>query len=626
MIHLPILIQDLAIILVAAAGVGLLFRRLGQPIVLGYLLAGVLVGPQVSFLPTVQDKEGIKVWAEIGVIFLLFGLGLEFSFRKLAKVGRGAGITALVEIIGMLGVGYLLGQWLGFGEMDSIFLGAILCISSTTIIIKAVEELGLKQRRFVQLVFGVLVVEDLVAILILVLLSTIAASQVFSGLALATSLGKLGFFLVVWLLGGLVLVPWVMNLARPYLNRETTLLLGVGLCLSMVFLAAEAGFSAALGAFIMGSLLAETEEGPTIEKIVTPLRDFFGAVFFVSVGMLLDLSILAQHWGAILLICLVTVLGKIGFTLLGALLAGQRLRHSLQAGMSLAQIGEFSFIIATLGLSLGVISNLLYPAAVAVSVVTTFLTPYLIRSSDTVYGILARNLPPSLLERLEGEELSNPSNVSGQWWKEGLRFGLNTIVVVAVSLAGSEWLLPWALSFAISDLGTRSLVLLSTFLLSSPFLWVIAVGKNSSTAGSTSGLDSISSSRRWLVVFSRWLWIAFLVAFLVQRILPGNIGFLVLTVLGSIFLVLAYQRLPEIYGRFEASVVRGFSRPEKNAVPPLAPWDAQMSVLEVGLRAPGAGQTLVELGLRERFGVTIAWIERGHRAIPAPGRGESFPR
>ncbi|HYX34977.1 MAG TPA: cation:proton antiporter, partial [Oligoflexus sp.] len=400
MVHLPALIQDLGIILITAAATTLIFKWLKQPVVLGYLIAGLLVGPHVSFVPTVVDTESVKVWAEIGVIFLLFGLGLEFSFKKLAKVGKSAGIAALFEIITMTSVGYLLGRALGWTTMDSLFLGAILSMSSTTIIIRAFDELGLKAKGFVSLVFGVLIVEDLAAILILVLLTIIASPNPVSGSEVLISTLRLGFFLLLWFVVGIYFVPGLMKRVKKHLSDETLLIVSIGLCLTMVIIATQVGFSPALGAFVMGSILAETKEGLRIEHLIVPVRDLFAAVFFVSVGMMIDPKILMENFGVVLLIIAVTIVGKLFGSGLGALLSGRSLRQSMQAGLSLAQIGEFSFLIAALGVSLKVTSDFLYPIVIAVSAVTTFTTPYMIKYSGPIVTWIERHIPAGLRERL----------------------------------------------------------------------------------------------------------------------------------------------------------------------------------------------------------------------------------
>lgn len=377
--HLPAPIFDLALILIVAGFISLLFRWLQQPLVLGYLVAGILVGPQIRFLPTVVEMEHLKTWTELGVIFLLFLLGIEFSFKKLFRVGAPALIAATVEVFGMILIGFLCGRLLGWNAMNSLFLGGILSISSTTIIVKAFDELGVRSQYFASTVIGILIIEDLYAILLLALLGTFGATQSFSGIDLLYQVLKLGGFLIVVIPFGLWFLPRSLKVFHHHLNDETRVVIAVGGCLVCVVLATTAGFSPALGAFLMGAFIAETIEGERQERILKPIRDLFGAVFFTSVGMLVDVRSLGAHWKTVLLISFVTILGKMGCTILGMRLGRSDRRLALQTGLSLAQIGEFSFIIVTLGLSLNVILPELYPITVAVSVVTTFTTPYLIK-------------------------------------------------------------------------------------------------------------------------------------------------------------------------------------------------------------------------------------------------------
>lgn len=340
MTHLPVLIADLGLILAAGGITTIIFKKIKQPLVLGYIIAGLLVGPHFKFTPTVSDGANITIWAEIGVIFLLFSLGLEFSFKKLVKVGGSSSITALVEIIGMCLIGYFAGQLMGWKTMDSIFLGAVLSVSSTTIIIRAFDELGVKHKKFANLVFGALIVEDLAAILIMVLLTTVAVSQQFEGAEMVVSILKLSFFLILWFLGGIFIIPSFLKLTKKLMNDETLLVVSLALCLVMVILAVKVGFSPALGAFIMGSILAETPQAEKIEHLTKSVKDLFGAVFFVSVGMLIDPKILLAYWQPLLIITGITIVGKLITTGSGALLSGQPLKTSVQTGLSLTQIGR----------------------------------------------------------------------------------------------------------------------------------------------------------------------------------------------------------------------------------------------------------------------------------------------
>ena len=399
--HLQPLISDLGLILMTAAVAVLLFKKIKQPLVLGYLIAGFLAGNHFDFFPSVKDIKSVEVWAEIGVIFLLFSLGLEFSFKKLMKVGGTASITAITQIIAMVAIGYLAGQWIGWKQMDSIFLGVILSISSTTIILKTFDELGVKTQKFAGIVIGSLIVQDIVAILMMVLLSTIAVSQQFSGSELLLSVFKLIFFLTIWFVGGIFFIPTLLKKAKNILTDEMLLIISLALCLMMVILAANVGFSPALGAFIMGSIIAETTQAEHIEHLVKPVKDLFGAVFFVSVGMLINPGTLYEYALPVAILTLVVILGQSISSTIGALLSGQPLKQSVQTGMSLSQIGEFSFIIATLGMTLNVTSDFLYPIVVAVSAVTTFTTPFMVKFATPFSEYLEKKLPRKWIKKIE---------------------------------------------------------------------------------------------------------------------------------------------------------------------------------------------------------------------------------
>lgn len=636
MIHLPALISDLALILVTAAIVTLLFRKWNQPVVLGYLLAGILVGPHFKILPTVRDVESIKIWAEIGVIFLLFSLGLEFSFKKLSSVGRGASLTAAIEVLFMLLVGFSVGQMLGWSKMDSLFLGGILCISSTTIILRAFEELNLKKTGFAKIVFGVLVVEDLVAILLLVFLSTFALTQTVSGPELAFSSLKLGFFLIVWFLAGIFLIPTLLRWAKPLMSSETLLVLSLGLCLLMVVIATQAGFSAALGAFVMGSLLSETVEGERLEELIMPVRNFFAAVFFVSVGMLIDPFVLKDQWFAVVLISFVTVVGKIISSTSGALLSGYSLKTSIQTGFSLAQIGEFSFIIASLGLTLGVVSPFLYPVAVSVSVITTFATPYLIKWSDPFAEALhfkARTLSPGLGAWLDRLEVSSTANVQSLQKNESanwvFRILLNSVIVIALTL-GVETFFPDLLRniFPGNDM-TNVISFWTALIVSLPFLWGIVHGSILEFSGVKSFQDlKKATSLSVLGLIGRVFLAISLLAFLISRFtsLWTGAGVALLFFVGiGLFSI---RNLATIYGWFEKRFLQNLNEKEileiekQKLKPILAPWDAHLEEISIPPESKSIGRSLIDLGLKESLGVSIALIERGQRQILAPDRNE----
>ncbi len=398
MSHLPALVYDLALILIMAGVVTLVFKKLKQPLVLGYIVVGIIAGPYIELLPSVTDKTNISTWADIGVIFLLFALGLEFNIKKLMNVGASAFITAFTEVISMLIIGFVFGKIVGWGNIESLFLGGMLSMSSTTIIIKAFDDLNVRGQKFTGVVFGTLVVEDIVAILMMVLLPTIAVSQQFAGMEMIESLLKLGFFMVLWFIVGIFIMPSFFRKFKPLLNDEMLLIISLGLCLGMVVFAVQVGFSAALGAFIVGSILSGTIEGPKIERLIKGLKDFFGAVFFVSVGMLVNPSVLLEYWGTIVIITFVVLFFKPICSALGVLLSGQDMKIAVQSGMSLAQIGEFAFIIASVGVSMNVISTHIYPIIVAVSV---FTTPYFIRLADPLYEKILEKAPQKTLNRIE---------------------------------------------------------------------------------------------------------------------------------------------------------------------------------------------------------------------------------
>lgn len=447
--HLPSLISDLALMLIIAAIVTLLFKKIKQPLVLGYIVAGFLIGPYITFLPTVVDTASVSTWSEIGIIILMFYLGLEFNLHKLAQVGGTAIITAVVEVLGMLLFGFAVGQLLGWSTMNSVFLGGMLSMSSTTIIIKAFEELNLRGRKFTELVFGTLVIEDIAGIFMMIILSTIAVSQNISGGELALNILMLLFYLAVWLLLGIFLLPTFLNRTAALMNDETLLVTALGVCFGMVLLANTLGFSSALGAFLAGSLLAGTVHAERVEHLTKGVRDLFGAVFFISVGMLVDPAMLVQYVGPILLITLVTIVGKLIFSTGGMLLSGQPLSNAIHCGFSLAQIGEFAFIIASLGLSLGVTGDFLYPIVVSVSVITTFTTPFCIKLADPATRWIERRLPARVttyLNRYTDENQSEKEHDSD--WQAYIKhyfftLALYGVLLLAIVLAAAKLLWPW---------------------------------------------------------------------------------------------------------------------------------------------------------------------------------------
>lgn len=409
------LVSDLALILISAGIVTIIFKLLRQPLVLGYIVAGFLVGPHLNIFPTVADIASIEVWSEIGIIFLLFGLGLEFSFKKLFTVGSKAFVTAIIEILSMIAVGVLLGFIMGWGVMESIFLGGMLAMSSTTIIIKAFEDMKLKNEPFVDLTMVVLIIQDVVAVVMMVLLSTAAASKQSAGMEMLMSIVKLIFFLILWFVVGIYVIPTFFKRAKKYINDETLLIISIGLCFGMVIIANNVGFSSALGAFVIGSILSETIESERIINLTKSIKDLFGAIFFVSVGMMIDPQILVQYWKLILSLVIITLVIKAVVSSGAALVAGATLEDAIKTGFTLSQVGEFAFIIASVGVSLGVMPKHIYPVIIAASVITTFTTPYWIKAASPLYLFLDRKLPASTKAQLDAYSLLGRKSGNKNW-------------------------------------------------------------------------------------------------------------------------------------------------------------------------------------------------------------------
>jgi len=629
MSHLPPLISDLALVMGAAAVVTLVFKRLKQPTVLGYILAGIFVGPHFHLFPSVTDIESVDVWAQIGVIVLLFCLGLEFSFKKLMRVGGAASVTAITQVAVMLLIGFGTGMLLGWSATDSIFLGTMLSISSTTIIIRALEELGVKEKKFVSLVFGVLVVQDLVAILMLVLLPTLAVSTKLSGMELIYPIGKLVFFLVLWFVSGIFFLPTLLRRVGKFMSNEMLLITSLALCFLMVVLATGAGFSPALGAFIMGSILAETPLGKKIDHLTMSIKEMFGAVFFVSVGMMIDLAIVPQYWQQILLITFVVLIGQPLTSITGALLSRQPLKESVQAGMSLSQIGEFSFIIATMGVTLKLTSSYLYPIAVAVSALTAFTTPYMIRLSSPLYVLLNRRLPRNWVVAIdkyshEGQKIKTTSEWNKYVTYYLIQMVLHIIIIVGIVLAVSKLALP-ALGSSSETPLMRLLAAIVTIILVAPFLWALAVRKI--LPATASKLWDIRYYRGPMIVLQvvRMITALVIMGFLVHNIV-SYVWALSLLVVTIIFMLANYKRLQRVHAWVERRFISNFHEKEqldkKESGQHLTPWDAHISSFMVSPDFRGVGKTLMELGLREQFGVNIAMIRRGAFTIQAPDRQE----
>ncbi len=576
--HLPHLITDLALILGAAAISTLIFKRLKQPLVLGYIIAGFLVGPYFHFIPTVVDKENVETLAEIGVIFLLFSLGLEFSFKKLIRVGGSASITALVEIVFITVAGYFLGRLMNWTTMDSLFLGGMLASSSTTIILRAFDEMGLKTKAFASVVFGVLIVEDIVVILLMVLLSTLAVTRVFEGVEMLSTILKLMFFLVLWFTGGIFLLPTLLKKAKKIMTDEILLILSLALCLGMVVLATVVGFSAELGAFVMGSIIAETTSAEKIEHLLKPVKDLFGAIFFTSVGMMIDPSSMVEYAQPILYVTLLTLFGKLFSTTLGAVLSGQPLKQSIQVGMSMAQIGEFAFIVATLGLSLGVTSAFLFPVAVGASAITTFTTPYLIKSSGYLYQWVEKMLPSRLINRLNKYSTDTKKVARTSEWRVFIRSTvingvLLSIIIIAITIFSSNYIEPWINKNG-NSLPLRVGACLLTLLLLSPFLWALAIRAPADIYRNMID-DYRYKSLFYFVRLFRLACITFFIGFLLHRFFNLYTG-IFFTAIIIFLLVIFSKKIQALYIKLEHRFVSNLNEREvetsKLNRTELAPW------------------------------------------------------
>ncbi len=638
--HLPKLIEDLALILIVAAFVVLIFRRIKQPLVLGYIIAGFLVSPNLNIFPSVVDSANIKTLAEIGVIFLLFSLGLEFSFKKLMNVGGSASVTAFTEIIFITVAGYFTGKMLGWSTMDSMFLGGMLASSSTTIIIRAFDELGVKTKNFAKTVFGVLVVEDIVVILLMVLLSTIAVTKEFEGTQILFTVAKLLFFLILWFLLGIFLIPTFLKRIKNLIDDEILMILSIGLCLGMVLIATSVGFSAELGAFVMGSIIAETTVAEKVEHTLKSVKDLFGAVFFVSVGMMINYDDMVTYAWPIFIVTLLTIFGKLFSSSLGALISGQPLKQSVQVGMSMAQIGEFAFIVATLGLSLGVISDFLFPVAVGVSAITTFTTPYMIKISEPFYNWIVKVTPQKYIDRINKYSSNTQSIQSESSWQTILKqyakiIVINGIVIIAIYLLFSQFIIPTINqnldSNDIKNIIGNSLPII--FII--PFLWALMVKRPNSVAYRELWTKTKYNRGPLLILeIARFALGIFILGFFLNRFASTTISFFITIPVAIILIVTFNTRIKKFYSRLEKRFITNFNirqitedaqdsknysgNPEISSS--LAAWDVHIIEVEVKPLADYIGVPLIDLQWREKYGVNIGYIQRGSKVIHSPDR------
>ena len=635
---LPALFSDLALILVTAGITTVIFKWLKQPVVLGYIIAGFLIGPNFEWFPVVKDHTSVETWSEIGMVFMLFGIGLEFSFKKLKKVGGTVGITAMTELVTMCVVGYVLGKILGWSQMECIFLGAMLSISSTTIIAKAFEDMKLYREKFSGNVIGELVVEDLEAVLLMVILSTLAVKESFDGMELVYSMLKLAFFLVVWFLGGIFIVPTVLKWARKFMSEETLTVFSVGLCFMMVVLANLAGFSSALGAFIMGSILAETLEAEMIHKLTNPIKNLFGAIFFVSVGMMVDPQILVHYWWQILVVTLVLLIFKPLSNVMGRLLAGLGLKQAIQGGFCFSQIGEFSFIIATLGLSYGVISDFLYPIIVSVSIITTFLTPYAIKAAVPSYEWVSRHFPKSWLDKLENTDLGLRVK-SGKKVNMGsfIARQLKNIVIYLAIIIAVILICFFLCSFVMEHVPApwnSAIGAAFTLIMLSPFLWAMCF--KHTLAKTTKKLMETSKFNRTviLVVFLLRLVIVWVVACSVLRhflnpyfwsiLKVGSPWFRFINVgFGLIYAIMLRVLSPamKFYKRIEERFMDNLNKRQQVqvfSIPEILQENCHLQKMTLSPDSVYSGKLIKNTDFRDNYNVSVVSVERGKQVFELP--------
>lgn len=642
MAEIPNLIEDLALILVVAGIVTLVFKKLRQPLVLGYIVAGFLVSPHMPYIMSVVDKGDIHTWADIGVMFLLFSLGLDFSFKKILKMGMAPVIAALTIIFSMMTLGILVGHSFGWNRMDCIFLGGMLAMSSTTIIYKAFDDLGLRQQRFASLVMSVLILEDVLAIVMMVMLSAIASGNNPDGGEMLGSILKIGFFLVLWFVVGIFLIPLFFRKTRKLMNSETMVIVALGLCCLMAVLSTKVGFSSAFGAFVMGSIIAETVEADKIIKLVEPVKNLFGAIFFVSVGMLVEPKVLVDYAIPILVLVLTILLGQGIFGTAGFMLSGQSLKNAMRCGFSMAQIGEFAFIIASLGLSLGVIGKFLYPVVVAVSVITTFLTPYMIRFAEPCYNHIEKHLPKKWVRRMNhvGNAHQNSTEEENAWKVLLRKMLINTAIYGILSTAVVTLMLTFVLPLCRNMLGHwpgNAVCGLLTVLMISPFLRSMVMKNVHSDEFRQLWTESLLNRLPLIFTMIVRVAIAAMFIFYIVNYLTRFKEALMITIAGVALVAMVLSRrlkhrsiklerlfIKNLRSREIAEQVNGERRPLFEGR--LLDRDIHIGDFDVPEDSTWIGRTLKDLQFRNRFGVHVSSILRGSLRINIPnGRQIIFP-
>ena len=637
MADIPFLVKDLALILMVAGIVTIIFKKLKQPLVLGYIVAGFLVSPHMPYTMSVIDETDIKTWADIGVIFTLFSLGLDFSFKKIVKMGVSPIIATIVIVFSMMMLGISIGHGFGWSKMDCIFLGGMLAMSSTTIIYKAFDDMGLRQQKFAGMVMSVLILEDILAIVMMVMLSAIAGGNNPDGEQMIGSVIKIAFFLVLWFIVGIFAIPLFLRSVRKLINNETLLIVALGLCCGMAVLSTKVGFSSAFGAFVMGSILAETIEAEKIIKLVEPVKNLFGAIFFVSVGMLVDPKILIEYAIPILALVGSILIGQAIFGTFGFMLGGESLKSAMRCGFSMAQIGEFSFIIASLGLSLGVISNYLYPVVVAVSVITTFLTPYMIRLATPTYQVMEKHLPKRLINILNHFAMSHPSTTQQSKWKSLLRQMLiNTVAYSILTAAVIALMFTFVLPFTRSLFPgwklhwyANAITGILTLVLIAPFLRAIIMKKNHSNEWKRLWVESsINRIPLLFTIVVRFVIALAFIFYICNYLTRFTDALMIIIGIAVISLMIASRWTKKRSIKMERLFIHNLrSRDimaqvngEKKTLYEghLLDRDIHISDFDVPEDSSWGGKTLKELHLRERFGVDMSSIMRGSQRLNIP--------
>lgn len=637
MADIPFLVKDLALILMVAGIVTIIFKKLKQPLVLGYIVAGFLVSPHMPYTMSVIDETDIKTWADIGVIFTLFSLGLDFSFKKIVKMGASPIIATIVIVFAMMMLGISIGHGFGWSKMDCIFLGGMLAMSSTTIIYKAFDDMGLRQQKFAGMVMSVLILEDILAIVMMVMLSAIAGGNNPDGEQMIGSVIKIAFFLVLWFIVGIFAIPLFLRSVRKLINNETLLIVALGLCCGMAVLSTKVGFSSAFGAFVMGSILAETIEAEKIIKLVEPVKNLFGAIFFVSVGMLVDPKILIEYAIPILALVGSILIGQAIFGTFGFMLGGESLKSAMRCGFSMAQIGEFSFIIASLGLSLGVISNYLYPVVVAVSVITTFLTPYMIRLATPTYQVMEKHLPKRLINILNHFAMSHPSTTQQSKWKSLLRqILINTVAYSILTAAVIALMFTFVLPFTRSLFPgwklhwyANAITGILTLVLIAPFLRAIIMKKNHSNEWKRLWVESsINRIPLLFTIVVRFVIALAFIFYICNYLTRFTNALMIIIGIAVVSLMIAsrwtkkrsikMERLfiHNLRSRDIMAQVNGEKKPLYEGH--LLDRDIHIGDFDVPEDSSWGGKTLKELHLRERFGVDMSSIMRGSQRLNIP--------